>query len=303
MTRMALITPSFGPDFERCVDLHSSVMENAPDCAHHYIIVPREDLRLFGQLAGRRTHIHCESDFLPGSFVSIPFSKFTVNLQRPFPPVRGWILQQLVKLAAAAASEEDVVVMVDSDIEFIRPFTAETFVNGGHVRFYRMPGAVDARLPRHMIWHRVARQLLGLPAAEPPYPDYIASLLAWDPKIVRQMLARVTEAAGRPWTTAIAGQLHFSEWTLYGVFVDGLLGAPGKSIVSDDPLCLAHWGTSPLTRETAREFLAGLRSTDVAAMISAKSGTPLEVKRAAFAAQRASRAPGAMRANAYLKSV
>ena len=181
MTRMALITPSFAPDFELCVDLHRSVLDNAPDYARHHIIVPREDLELFGRLAGPRTHIHCEADFLPRSFVSVPFSKFTVNLRRPFPPVRGWILQQVVKLAAVAASEDDVVVVVDSDIEFVRPFTAETFVNDGRVRFYRKPGGVDERLPRHVIWHRVARSLLGLPPAEPPYPDYIASLLAWDP--------------------------------------------------------------------------------------------------------------------------
>ena len=119
-------------------------------------------------------------------------AKFKINLGRPFPPVRGWILQQVIKLAAVAACEEDVVLLVDSDIEFLRPFTAETFVRNGVVRFYRKPDEIDERLPRHMIWHRVARALLGLPPAEPPYTDYISSLLAWDPAIVRRMLERVT---------------------------------------------------------------------------------------------------------------
>jgi hypothetical protein len=284
---MTVITPSFAPDFELCVDLNRSVLAYSPGSVHHDIVVPRSDLKLFGQLAGPRTHIRCEADLLPRSFVRVPFGKLTINLGRPYPPVRGWILQQVVKLAAAAASEDDVVVLVDSDIEFIRPFGVETFVRDGVVRFYGKPDEIDKRLPRHMIWHRAARSLLGLPPTEPPYTDYVSSLLAWDPAIVRRMLKRVTVTTGRPWTTAIAGQLHFSEWTLYGVFVDGVIGAAANSFASDDPLCLAYWETTPLNRDGAVDFLRGARPTDVAAMISAKSRTPLAVRRAAFAGYRA----------------
>jgi hypothetical protein len=103
------------------------------------------------------------------------------------------------------------------------------------------------------------------------------------------MLARVTATTGRPWPTVIAGQLHFSEWTLYGVFVDDVLGAPANSFASDDPLCLAHWGTTPLDQDSADAFLCDLQPTDIAAMISAKSRTPLAVKRAALASYRAAR--------------
>jgi len=291
VTRMAILTPSFAPDFELCADLHRSVLEYSPNSVHH-IVVPRSDLKLFGRLAGPRTHIRCESNLLPRSFVPVPFSKFTVNLGRPFPPVRGWILQQVIKLAAVAASDDDVVLLVDSDIEFIQPFDAETFLRNGVVRFYRKPNVVDEQLPRHMIWHQVARALLGLPPAEPPYTDYVSSLLAWDPAIVRRMLSRVAAVTGRPWTTAIAGQLHFSEWTLYGVFVDHVAGAPANSFASDDPLCLAYWHTTPLDGDGASDFLRGARATDVAAMISAKSRTPLAVRRAAFASHRTTRTAG-----------
>ena len=131
MTRLAVITPSYEPDFGLCEGLSRSVLENSPETVHHHIIVPRRDLELFARLAGPRTHIRCEADFLPSSFVPVPFSKFTVNLRRPFPPVRGWILQQVLKLAAVAAFHDDAVVLVDSDIEFIRPFTPETFVRQG----------------------------------------------------------------------------------------------------------------------------------------------------------------------------
>jgi hypothetical protein len=268
------------------------VLEHSTGTVEHHIIVPRPDLALFDRLAGPRTHIRCETDFLPRSFVRVPFKNVTINVSRPFPPVRGWILQQVVKLAAAATSEADVVVLVDSDIEFLRPFTAETFAREGVVRFYRKPDEIDRRLPRHVLWHRAARTLLGLPQTEPPYTDYVSSLLAWDPAIVRRILDHVTATAGAPWPTAIAAQIHFSEWTLYGVFVDEVLGAPANSFASDDALCLSYWEERPLSREGVNVLLSGLRPNDVAAMISAKSRTPLLIRQAAFAALRSVPSPG-----------
>lgn len=287
MTRIAVITKSFAPDFQLCAALNRSVLDNAPDAVQHHVIVPGSDLKLFGRLAGPRTHIRCEADLLPRAFVRVPFSNITVNLRRPFPPVRGWIQQQVIKLAAVAASEDDAVLIADSDVEFIRPFTAEMFVRDRKVRFFRNPDQIDDRLPRHMTWHRVARALLGLPPEEPPHSDYISSLIAWDPMIVRQMLARVAATTGLPWPTAIAGQIDFSECVLYGVFVDRVSGASANSFASDDPLCLLHWEHAPLNPDSAADLIRSARSTDIAAMIPSKSRTSPAVREATFAALRA----------------
>ncbi|MDG4828896.1 DUF6492 family protein [Solwaraspora sp. WMMD1047] len=284
MSELAVITPSFGPDFELCAALHRSVLAHSPASVRHHIIVPRADLPLFGRLAGDRTVLHDEADFLPRSVRSVPGTKYSVNLRRPFPPLRGWILQQVIKLAAAARSTADVVVLVDSDIEFVRPFSVDTFRRDGVVRFYRQPGEVDGRLPRHVRWHQVARALLGLPAQPPPYPDYVSSLLAWDPAVVRQLLDRIESSTGRRWVDAVGSQLHFSEWTLYGVFVDGVLGgAAADGFAATGTLCHSYWEETPLDERSVAEFMAGIRPEDVAVMISAKSRTPLPVRRAALA--------------------
>jgi hypothetical protein len=262
MACMAVMTKSFAPDFELCAALNRSVLDNTPNAVHHHIIVPRSDLKLFGRLTGPRTHIRYEADLLPRTFVPIPFSNIMVNLARPFPPVRGWILQQVIKLAAIAASQDDVVLVVDSDAEFIRPFTAEMFVRDGKVRFFCDPNnRIDNRLPRHMTWHRVARALLGLPP-------------------------------GRAWTTAIAGELDFSECVLYGVFVDAVIGASANAFVSDDSLCLVYWQDTPLNLDSAACFVGGVRPTDVAAVIQSKSRTPPAVREAAFSALRAAQKTG-----------
>ena len=139
MTRMSVITPSFAPDFEMCADLHRSVLEYLPSSVHHHIIVPRSDLKLFVQLAGPSTHIHCEADLLPPSFVRVPFSKLTVNLGQPFPPVRGWICNNWSSWPRSLQVKMTWCCSSNSDIEFIRPFGVETFVRNGVVRFYRSP--------------------------------------------------------------------------------------------------------------------------------------------------------------------
>jgi hypothetical protein len=186
---------------------------------------------------------------------------FSLNLRRPFPPLRGWILQQIIKLAAAARADADVVLLVDSDIEFIRPFGPDTFRRDGVVRFYRKLDEVDDRLPRHMTWHRVSRSLLGLPAGSPPYPDYVSSLMAWDPVVVRKLLDKVQSTTGQRWFDAVGRQLHFSEWTLYGVFVDEVLGGASRRFSTDDSLCHAYWDEIPLTERTLREFLTSTGPT------------------------------------------
>ncbi len=282
LSRLAIITPSYAPDFELCADLHRSVLRHSPEPVRHHIIVPRRDLALFGRLAGPRLVLHDEAEFLPRSIRSLPGTKYRVNLRRPFPPLRGWILQQLIKLAAAARADADVVVLVDSDIEFVRPFTADTFRSDGAVRFYRKPDDVDDRLPRHVRWHRAARALLGLPDTPPPYHDYVSSLLAWDPAVVRQLLERVEQVTGRRWSDAVGAHLHFSEWTLYGVFVDHLMGDEARAFATDDSRCHAYWDEAPLDDAGAREFVARAGPDDIAVMISAKSRTPLRTRRAAF---------------------
>ena len=282
MTRMLVMTPSFRGDYDLCVDLNRSVLSCAGPDVEHHIIVPRRDRRLFAQLDDPRTVVRAEEDLLSRSFVALPLVNYMVNLRAPFPPVRGWIKQQILKLAAVAQADADVVVMVDSDIQFIRPFAAATFVRDGVVRFYRQPGGVDTHLPRHVLWHGVARSLLGLPPAAPPYPDYISSMLAWSPAVLRGLLERVERTAGRPWQVAIGRQLHFSEWTLYGVYVDEVLGDPATRFSTDRSLCHSYWDEEPLDERSAPAFVRGVQPDDVAVMISAKSRTPLPVRRTAL---------------------
>ncbi|WP_186315649.1 DUF6492 family protein [Catellatospora sichuanensis] len=279
MPRLAIVTPSYAPDAELCADLVRSVLVHGSASVQHHIIVPPRDLKLFAHLRDSRVQIHPTSDFLPGSVLPVPGTNLNVNLRRPWPPIRGWVLQQITKLAAASHFDADVVLLVDSDTEFVRPFGPETYLQDGVVRFYRLPHAVDNQLPRHVLWHHAARRLLGLPPAEPPFHDYVNMPCAWSPALVRAMQRRIGEVTGRPWQSAVGGQLHVSEMMLYGVFVDHLADESARGFTRSDMMCRNHYDEVPLTENELRSFSDDLADGDIAVMVSAKSGTPRSVRR------------------------
>jgi hypothetical protein len=285
MSSVAVITPSYAPDFELCRDLNRSVLEWTPPDVDHHVIVPARDRKLFGRLRGPRTEVWTVDQFVPSRMLPVPRMNMWLNVRRPYPPVRGWVMQQVVKLRAAAALGADVLVLADSDVIFVRPVTEDTFESDGRVRFYRSDDAVDEEMRRHVMWHDVARRLLGLPpAGPPPLPDYVSALNVWERRVVLALRDRIERVTGRPWLDAIASELHVSEFILYGVFVDGVLGTSADVFAADSMLCHSYWGSSPLAPAAAAGFVRGLSPEDVAVMISAKSGTPLEVRREAFRA-------------------
>ena len=281
--QMVVVTPTYAPDLDLFSDLHESVLRWFPADVRHVVVVNEPDLTLFRRFEGDRCLVLGVGDVLPGSVRALPFTELWVNLRRPLPPLRGWIVQQLIKLAVAEHLSEGVVVLADSDLVFIRPVTVASFAPGGRVRLYRSDGGVDESLPRHLRWHAVARDLLGMPPAhDPPLPDYVSSLNCWDSDVVRHMLRQVELATERRWLDAVGKELHFSEWTLYGVFADGFEDAEHVSLTSES-LCHSYWDTVPLTPAGATAFLSSVGDHDVAYMIGAKSNTPLSARRAAHA--------------------
>ncbi|MFC6705705.1 DUF6492 family protein [Flexivirga alba] len=293
MAELSVLTLVYAPDLTLCMELADSLQRFLPEGTNAELIVPVEDVGKFEQLGAGQVRPECAA--LPPWFTIVPrisaltrrMSAFSpiprivaINRHRPVPPIRGWILQQILKLAAVAESTSDIVVVIDSDVELVRPITADTFRDGADVVLYRKVDAVTSELPHHVLWHQTARRVLGLPVGAPPYHDYISSFMAWDTGVVRSMLTHIEDLHHRPWQDVISGEVHFSEWTLYGVFVDEVLGRRNsQQLHRSSPLCLEWWGTTPLTPQAVPGFTAGLGADDVAVMISAKSGTSMEVRK------------------------
>lgn len=283
MSELAVLTPSFSGDAEIFADLHRSVLEFTPDDTVHHVFVPLRDKHLFARFEGPRCRLLTSRELLPPRYVRIGRGDSYVNLRRPWPPVRRWVMQQAIKLAAAARIDADVVVVADSDVVLVRPITADRFRVGDRRYLFRTDDGVHAGMDRHVIWHRVSRELFGLaPATALPLPDYVSSFNFWDPAVVRAMLTRIAETTGHDWLDAFTSQLHISEFMLYGVFVDDVLHASTDRLPGDTSVCLNTWQRTPLSLEDALAFAEQLEPEAVAMMISAKSNTPVDIRRAAI---------------------
>lgn len=293
LNTMVILTPSYLPDLESFMRLHESVVEATDGVVRHHVIVPKRDLSSFQAIGSPRLEVWCEADFLPSGFKAtdglaslrrrIPVLPRTincsaVNLRRPWPPVRGWILQQILKLSAATRLNCDAVVIIDSDVVLVRPMPVETFIRNGALRLYEKPGAVTERLPRHMEWTKVAYELLGIPwQPEPSFPDYVGGIVTWDPEIVRGCLTRLEEVSGSSWAETVARHLHFSEFILYGTYVRHFGTEHQYSFREPATLCHSYWSSTPLEAEEADAFVAAYSPRDLAIHVQSNSGTSPQI--------------------------
>lgn len=138
-----IITPSYAPDFARCRLLSESIDWCAASPIKHYIIVDRRDLNLFQQLQSANREIITVESVLPWWIKKIPQVKNGWFSFKSL-PIRNWLIQQIVKLAIAEYVSDDILIFVDSDVVFIRPFEVRDFIRDGKVRLFREPQAIEA---------------------------------------------------------------------------------------------------------------------------------------------------------------
>lgn len=274
MTDLVVITPSFGPDAGLFGELHQSVLDHTPEDTVHHVVVPDQDAALFAPYAGRRCRVWLDSDLLPRRYRRVPGTRIHVNTHRPWTPVRGWIRQQAHKIALTALLDAERALIADSDVVLVRPPTAEAVGTSARPRLYRNDDAVHAGMARHVEWHRVARELLGIdPRFGLPQHDYVSPLNVWDPATARALQRRIETVTGRHWLDAFTAELHVSEFILYGVFADSPLNPAGRPDALDPDFCHNYWGVQPFDDDEARAFGERLPAAALGMMISAKSGT------------------------------
>ena len=234
----ALLTKSYASDHAMCRALCESIDAHMPG-VRHYLVVDRRDLSLFAPLAREGRTILETEGFLPGlASVQALGRRWWLSLAAP--PIRGWIQQQMAKIAVAASLAEDAVVLVDSDVVFFRGIDPGRLARDGRVRLYRAPGS--ARDGEHLRWHEAAADLLGLPRRGYFGADYITNAVTWRPDVVRAMIARIEQTTRLPWRVALSRRLRFSEYILYGVFAEHVPGTHAERLFPDTgDLCHCSW--------------------------------------------------------------
>ena len=270
----AIVTPSYGPDLERCRLLIESLECHVTGDFRHYVLVDARNLALFRALAGPRTEILTVESVMPWWLRRLPAARrWWFSFKSP--PVRNWVFQQLVKLSVANYLDCENYVFVDSDVVFVKPFSVNELSPAGKLRLFRVPGA--AREPTHYPWHRTAARLLGLPATEYFGSTYIGNLITWRRDNLKAMYRRIEDVHGRPWLETVCQYWHLSEYILHGIFVEHVLGPAANQEYSDVPLCHISWTYRLESDEDLARFFSEIRPHHVAVMVSSKQG--LEVPR------------------------
>ena len=270
---VAFVTKSYTPDLERCELLCRSI-ELLARGTRHWIIVDSRDLAAFRSLENATTRIVTTEELLPRRIRRLEVYGTGKNIWfgARMPPMRGWFVQQLVKLAIALVASEDALIHADSDVALIRPLREETITDaGGSVRLFGVPAIIDERLPNQVRWHRTSERLLGIPPRPLPLPDYIGGLVTWRRDVAVALLQHVERNSGRDWLRTLAATWNLSEYTLYGRFACDVLGESAGQYVTPSPLCRDYWGTVPLSDRELEAFLDGMSLEQVAVSINAKA--------------------------------
>ncbi|MGJ4940723.1 DUF6492 family protein [Bradyrhizobium sp. HKCCYLS1011] len=262
----AIVTPTYLPDLERCELLVESLDRTSPD-VHHYLIVDRRDYAAFKHLSGPRRRI-IESEALLGRWIwRMPGRKgYWLSLKAP--PVRGWIIQQILKIASIEAVPEETLVFCDSDTAFFRHFGYQDLLVDGKV------GLLDVGMPGRPEWTATARRLFGLNENQGiGSQNHVGNMICWNRDIVRAMQQRIEAHTGISWKVAIARTLQFSEYMLYGIFVKEVLGYSAVNHApSSVPLVKASWGMDLRSESALAAFFSDFDPSTVAVMIHSKDG-------------------------------
>jgi Family of unknown function (DUF6492) len=275
---LAFVTPSYPPDLERCELLVQSLDRFGP-AFNHYIIVDRADMAAFAHLASRRTILIEAESVIDRRFIRIPWKGSSWYNWRAL-PMRGWISQQVYKLAAIKVVPEDILVMTDSDTTFVRPFSVDNFLIDGKAGLLD----VDYCAGKVPVWSEVATKLLGLPKV-PNLRGHVGNLIAWRREHVAALHAHVERVTGLPWQIAIARQRTFSEYILYGIFVREVLSyGASHHAPSTRALVKQPWEHDLTTTEGLKTYIHDLEPDNIAVMIHSKDGLPVSAARPYFEA-------------------
>lgn len=297
--KFAVITPSYRGDHALCVELCRSFDRFAADGIDHVLVVPRRDLALFSPLANARRTVIVKEDVLPRWIVTVPFPPVvrlpfigtkrmrTLWVTPRLRPVRGWILQQIVKLSADRFTDADVFVFIDSDGAFVRPFGPDTICRDGKVLLHYEPDCIERSLDLYAGWQNVACDLIGVPHYPYARDNYITGLAVWRRDRLVELQRRIEETSGMDFRAALVRCRHLSEYVLYGVYCDRLAEGDGGHYRHSPHLVLLEDALDVSREDDVERLLRDMLPSHVVVLIQSTSAWTLEARRRAIAAAQA----------------
>lgn len=256
-----IVTPSCRTDFERCRLLCESIDLFAARSHTHYLVVEQNDLDLFRALEGKRRMVLCRETIIGDDSVA------------PACP-SGWIMQQLVKLAAHTFCAEKFLLFLDSDICLIRPIGIDHYMQGSKLELFS-DTAHNFDGPESKLM-RSASRILRRTYERGGY-QYIMPAITWHGDVLIQLFVHLEHlwGKGNVWRV-LASESDLSEYSLYGEFVDNILkGSPLHFRSSDKSKCHCRWKGDFLSDHELREFISATPSSALAVLIQSNIKVPV----------------------------
>ncbi len=251
---LTFVTPCYRNDIDRLKLLRESIIRFCGVSSKHYILVPRADINLFKrEITGSESAsvtLLCQNDYISSLFypsclyqaVNYMWPTQTWRLSR-FSGRSGWIHQQIIKLSLPVYSSAVKNVVVDSDVIFIRPFNDIDFSvkTNKRVLIKRFPKSEDGMHRSHV---ETARKILKLPPG-PTNHNYMSSPAILYTDWIVSLQDYLEKIYMIPWQKALFKFKTFSEYILYGVFVDEILNPQNVKRIAE-PLHYGVWKTEDL---------------------------------------------------------
>lgn len=289
MSTCIILTCSMARDIELFELLAESIDRFVPEHVQHRVVVPASDVAAFARFSNMRRQIVSQDNALPFKVRAFPkiltrLSPFVGTLRRPLylapgrNVVRGWVLQQILKIEKTRVLDADVVLHVDSDVFFVRPFDTDMVFPDGHPSFFRI--ATENLSPEHARWTETSHRILGIESTKGQTAHYVENCIPWSPKIIRDMVSRIEDVHKVAWYKVLLRERSFSEYFIHGRFMDELAD---DSVVKacSRTICKTYW---PASDGNISSYLAkSARFTDhVAVAIQSTENIPVSKRRHIF---------------------
>lgn len=283
-----VITCSMRRDEELFGILAESADRHLDPTIRHMVIVPAQDVQVFRKYAGPTRDIVAQEDVLPFRIRRLPvlqkFSRVVPSLRRPLylgPSgrlLRGWIIQQVLKIEAARQSRAASVLHVDSDVFFFRNLRPETLVADGKPRLFVADGGGIAE---HARWRETAGRLLGV--APSGTSHFIENCIVWSPEVVRSMVDRIAAQRQGDWWLALIEVESVSEYFVYGTYCETVERFARVTPIGRS-LCHSLWHVAGDLRDLPDPAGFHLAEDQCALAIQSTHPLPLAARRALFEA-------------------
>ena len=221
--KWAIVTPTYHLDYEQFKLMCESMDDFVEGNWHHYVVVSNADYEMFAPFNGPHRTVIENTKILPpwlryiGKLGRVRSGSFYFSWRTG--PVFGWHIQQIVKLSMASFVKEDLMMLVDSDLFFIKPFKLNSLIKNGRLPFMKSPTSYRDRKQQAPAFLERAKKTLGLPDSTPSY-DYANNIVFWRRQTAIELCDFIAKKHGKHWVAALSGFHAISEGSLYGLFVD-----------------------------------------------------------------------------------